>query len=123
MVLDQVLVIEGRSSGKVDGREPQRIVAGVPGGTESDGRVGVPAAKLRDAARDVNGLTEVGGATLVEGHCGKSRGRAALTRSSGSCGTPRPSCVGGSGARTSCRATSAGGGDLGLGDMLVAILV
>jgi hypothetical protein len=114
LVLGQVLVREARSGGKVDGGEPQRVGAGVLCGTESNSLGGIPAAKLRDAARDVYGLAKVGGVTLVERDCGKRRGRAALTGCCGSCGTTWPGCVGGSGARTGRRTTRAGGGELSL---------
>jgi hypothetical protein len=67
LVLDQVLVGERCSSGKVDSRGPHRVRASVSGGAESDGGVRVPAAQLRDAANDVHGLAKGGCAALVEG--------------------------------------------------------
>jgi hypothetical protein len=114
LVLDQVLVREARSGREVNGGEPERVVAGVLCGTESNGVVGVKAAKLRDAARDVDGLAKVGGAAFVECDCGECRSGAALTGGRGSCGAAWPGCVGGCGARASCRPTRAGGGELGL---------
>jgi hypothetical protein len=114
LVLGQILVREACSGGEVDSSEPQRVGAGVLCGTESNGLGGVPAAKLRDAARDVDCLAKVGGVTLVERDCGKGRGRAALTGCCGGCGPTWPGCVGGSGARTGGRATRAGGRELSL---------
>jgi hypothetical protein len=120
LVLCQVLVGEARSGGEIDGGEPQRVGAGVLCGTECNSLGGVPAAKLRDASRDVDSLAKVGGVTLVECDCGERRGGVALTGCCGSCGAAWPGCVCGRGARAGCRPTRAGGGELGLKGLLVA---
>jgi hypothetical protein len=94
LVLDQILVGENCSSGKVDSSGPQRVRAGVLGSAQSDSRVRVPATQLRDAAGDVHSLAEVGRATLVEcdtsvGGCG-----AALAWSGRGGRATGPGCVG-----------------------------
>lgn len=102
LVLDQVLVRERSSGGKVDSRGPHRVGASVSSGAESDGGVRVPATQLRDAAYDVHGLPEGGCAALVKGDASVGRCGAALAWSRWGRGAAGPGCVGRGGTGAGC---------------------
>ena len=110
LVLDQVLVCETCSSRKVDSRGPQGVGACVLGGAESNGRVRVPAAQLRNAANDVYSLSKGGCAALVERDTRVGWGGTALTWGSRSGRAARPSGVSRGGAGAGSRAARAGRG-------------